>query len=63
MDTSLEITENKDYGWDLYIEGPSTIFGSILNYVVLKFLGEGPSDGGGDMEKAHNWIQSHSDAT
>ncbi|KAL1318852.1 hypothetical protein HN51_071133 [Arachis hypogaea] len=55
--------QNKDGGWGLHIEGPSTMFGSVLNYVVLRLLGEGPNDGGGDMEKARNWIQSHGGAT
>ncbi|QHN81947.1 Cycloartenol synthase [Arachis hypogaea] len=44
----------QDGGWGLHIEGPSTMFGSVLNYVVLRLLGEGPNDGGGDMEKARN---------
>ncbi|RYQ83631.1 hypothetical protein Ahy_B10g102390 [Arachis hypogaea] len=55
--------QNKDGGWDLHIEGPSTMFTSVLNYVVLRLLGEEPNDGGWDMEKACSWIQSHGDAT
>ncbi|RYQ83627.1 hypothetical protein Ahy_B10g102387 [Arachis hypogaea] len=43
--------------------GPSTMFGFILNYVVLRLLSDGPNDGGGDMEKAPNWIQSHGGVT
>ncbi|RYR34817.1 hypothetical protein Ahy_A10g049863 [Arachis hypogaea] len=53
----------RDYGGPLFLMSglvsPSTMFGSVLNYVILRLLSEGPNDGGGDMEKARNWIQSH----
>ncbi|XP_034695780.1 lupeol synthase-like [Vitis riparia] len=37
-----EVTEevNEDGGWGLHIEGPSTMFGTVLNYVTLRLLGE-----------------------
>ncbi|BBG98689.1 hypothetical protein Prudu_008164 [Prunus dulcis] len=38
---------NKDGGWGLHIEGPSTMFGTALNYVTLRLLGEGADDGQG----------------
>jgi len=55
--------QNKDGGWGLHIEGPSTMFGSVLSYVTLRLLGEGPNDGEGDMEKARDWILEHGGAT
>ncbi|XP_027337244.1 cycloartenol synthase-like [Abrus precatorius] len=54
---------NKDGGWGLHIEGPSTMFGSVLCYVALRLLGQGPNDREGEMEKARDWIQGHGGAT
>ncbi|KAB5514832.1 hypothetical protein DKX38_028738 [Salix brachista] len=54
---------NRDGGWGLHIEGPSTMFGSVLNYVTLRLLGEGPNDGDGAMDKGHDWILNHGSAT
>ncbi|KAK7379932.1 hypothetical protein VNO78_32189 [Psophocarpus tetragonolobus] len=55
--------QNKDGGWGLHIEGPSTMFGSVLSYVTLRLLGEGPNDGQGEMERARDWILGHGGAT
>ncbi|KAG5242921.1 cycloartenol synthase family protein [Salix suchowensis] len=55
--------QNRDGGWGLHIEGPSTMFGSVLNYVTLRLLGEGPNDGEGSMEKGRDWILNHGGAT
>ncbi|KAL5178490.1 Cycloartenol synthase [Glycine soja] len=55
--------QNKDGGWGLHIEGPSTMFGSVLSYITLRLLGEGPNDGQGEMEKARDWILGHGGAT
>ncbi|KAL3585599.1 hypothetical protein D5086_012466 [Populus alba] len=55
--------QNRDGGWGLHIEGPSTMFGSVLNYVTLRLLGEGPNDGEGAMEKGRDWILNHGGAT
>ncbi|KAJ6372836.1 hypothetical protein OIU76_027213 [Salix suchowensis] len=55
--------QNRDGGWGLHIEGPSTMFGSVLNYVTLRLLGEGPNDGDGAMDKGHDWILNHGSAT
>ncbi|CAI5991244.1 unnamed protein product, partial [Closterium sp. NIES-64] len=35
--------QNPDGGWGLHIEGHSTMFGSTLNYVSLRILGEHPA--------------------
>jgi Squalene-hopene cyclase N-terminal domain len=39
------------------------MFGSVLTYVTLRLLGEGPTAGDGSMEKARNWILSRGTAT
>ncbi|OMP07288.1 Prenyltransferase/squalene oxidase [Corchorus olitorius] len=54
---------NKDGGWGLHIEGPSTMFGTVLNYVTLRLLGEGTEGGQGAVEKAREWILEHGSAT
>ncbi|CAI0456095.1 unnamed protein product [Linum tenue] len=54
---------NEDGGWGLHIEGPSTMFGSVLTYVTLRLLGEGANDGEGAMEKGRDWILNHGGAT
>ncbi|KAL0012883.1 hypothetical protein SO802_007991 [Lithocarpus litseifolius] len=55
--------QNKDGGWGLHIEGPSTMFGTALNYVTLRLLGEGAEDGLEVMEQARKWILDHGGAT
>ncbi|PPD68906.1 hypothetical protein GOBAR_DD34214 [Gossypium barbadense] len=50
---------NRDGGWGLHIEGPSTMFGTVLNYVSLRLLGEGVEGGEGAIEKAREWILEH----
>ncbi|BBG92658.1 cycloartenol synthase 1 [Prunus dulcis] len=55
--------QNKDGGWGLHIEGPSTMFGSVLTYVTLRLLGEGAKDGQGAMESGRKWILDHGGAT
>lgn len=55
--------QNRDGGWGLHIEGPSTMFGSVLTYVTLRLLGEGANDGNGSMEKGRDWILNHGGAT
>ncbi|KAK4587597.1 hypothetical protein RGQ29_018848 [Quercus rubra] len=55
--------QNKDGGWGLHIEGPSTMFGTALNYVTLRLLGEGAKDGLEAMEQAQKWILDHGGAT
>ncbi|XP_057979064.1 cycloartenol synthase 2 [Malania oleifera] len=55
--------QNKDGGWGLHIEGPSTMFGTVLNYVTLRLLGEEANDGNGAMEDGRTWILEHGGAT
>ncbi|KAM1513985.1 hypothetical protein FF1_025506 [Malus domestica] len=40
-----QVRMNEDGGWGLHTEGPSTMFGTALNYVTLRLLGEGADDG------------------
>lgn len=39
------------------------MFGSVLNYVTLRLLGEGANDGRGAMEIGRSWILEHGGAT
>ncbi|KAK9931416.1 hypothetical protein M0R45_018691 [Rubus argutus] len=48
--------QNKDGGWGLHIEGPSTMFCTALSYVSLRLLGEEMDGGDGAMETARIWI-------
>ncbi|KAF5180000.1 Terpene cyclase/mutase family member [Thalictrum thalictroides] len=48
--------QNEDGGWGLHIEHPSTMFGTALNYIALRLLGE---PRGGLVEKAQIWILDH----
>ncbi|GMN65193.1 hypothetical protein TIFTF001_034264 [Ficus carica] len=49
--------QNEDGGWGLHIEGPSMMMCTVLNYLAMRILGEGP-DGGLDSacSRARKWI-------
>ena len=47
----------------MHIEGPSTMFGTVLNYVTLRLLGQAPDGGDRTMEKGRAWILDHGGAT
>ncbi|KAL3838960.1 hypothetical protein ACJIZ3_023551 [Penstemon smallii] len=53
--------QNVDGRWGLHIEGHSTMFCTVLNYVTLRLLGERMDDG--TMENARTWILHHGGAT
>ncbi|KAI8623683.1 squalene-hopene-cyclase, partial [Xylariaceae sp. FL1651] len=36
-------TRNADGGWGVYLSGPSTVFGTAINYVMLRLLGLEPA--------------------
>ncbi|RZC68736.1 hypothetical protein C5167_032541, partial [Papaver somniferum] len=38
------------------------MFGSCLNYVTMRLIGEGADDGEGAMEKTRKWILDHGGA-
>lgn len=48
--------QNEDGGWGLHIEGPSTMFGTVLSYVTLRLLGEEMDGGDGAMDTGRRWI-------
>ncbi|KAI3443471.1 hypothetical protein Pfo_000136 [Paulownia fortunei] len=55
--------QNEDGGWGLHVEGHSTMFGSVLNYVTLRLLGERPEEGEeGAVSRGRKWILEHGDA-
>ncbi|VAI73560.1 unnamed protein product [Triticum turgidum subsp. durum] len=51
---------NEDGGWGTQVLGPSTMFGSCLNYVTLRLLGEVENDA---LTKGHAWILLRGSAT
>ncbi|XP_048494951.1 lupeol synthase isoform X1 [Beta vulgaris subsp. vulgaris] len=56
--------QNEDGGWGLHIEGHSTMFGSIISYIALRLLGEGPDDGEANaVTRGRQWILDHGGAT
>ncbi|CAN6272288.1 unnamed protein product, partial [Urochloa humidicola] len=52
--------QNEDGGWGTTELGPSSMFGSCLNYVTLRLLGETCTDA---LSKGRAWILSHGSAT
>ncbi|KAK0593114.1 hypothetical protein LWI29_031191 [Acer saccharum] len=56
--------QNEDGGWGLHIEGHSSMFCTVLNYICMRILGEG-ADGGQDnaCARARKWILDHGGAT
>lgn len=46
--------QNMDGGWGLHIEGDSTMFGTVMNYVSLRLLGLSSDDK--KSQKARKWI-------
>ncbi|MBS1683655.1 MAG: terpene cyclase/mutase family protein [Bacteroidetes bacterium] len=53
--------QNDDGGWGLHLEGRSTTFGTVLQYVALRLLGASAQER--EVIKARQWIQSHGGAT
>ncbi len=35
----MRVHQQVDDGWGSHIEGPSTMFGTVLNYVAMRLLG------------------------
>ncbi|KAG0523122.1 hypothetical protein BDA96_07G096800 [Sorghum bicolor] len=52
--------QNEDGGWGKQVLGPSTMFGSCLNYVALRLIGEKPTNAA--LTKGRQWILSHGSA-
>ena len=53
--------QNVDGGWGLHIEGPSSMFGTVMQYVALRLLGLDSQHQAAIKAKA--WIGSHGGAT
>ncbi|KAG8656206.1 lupeol synthase isoform X2 [Manihot esculenta] len=55
--------QNEDGGWGIHIEGESTMFGTVLNYICMRILGE-ERDGGKEnaCERGRRWILDHGGA-
>lgn len=53
--------QNDDGGWGLHLEGKSTMFGTVLQYVALRLLGSRAVDP--ELVRARKWIQGHGGAT
>nr|POE86729.1 beta-amyrin synthase [Quercus suber] len=55
---------NEDGGWGFYIGGHSIMFCTIISYICMRILGEGP-DGGQDnaCTRARKWILDRGGAT
>ncbi|MEO9533378.1 MAG: terpene cyclase/mutase family protein [Crocinitomicaceae bacterium] len=60
MKRNLWNHQNEDGGWGLHIEGHSTMFGTVMQYVTLRILGEELSNP--LMKKAQKWILEHGGA-
>jgi achilleol B synthase len=52
--------QNEDGGWGTTEIGPSTMFGSCMNYVTLRLLGEVCTHDA--LAKGREWILSHGSA-
>uniref|UniRef100_A0A0D9X6A3 Squalene cyclase N-terminal domain-containing protein n=1 Tax=Leersia perrieri TaxID=77586 RepID=A0A0D9X6A3_9ORYZ len=55
--------QNEDGGWGFQIMGPSTMFGSCLNYTTLRLLGETKKNNDDPLARARAWILSNGSAT
>ncbi|GIV34829.1 MAG: squalene-hopene cyclase [Chitinophagales bacterium] len=53
--------QNADGGWGMHLEGPSTMFGTVLQYVALRILGHAPDEP--ELVQARAWIHAHGGAT
>ncbi|XP_047249582.1 lupeol synthase isoform X3 [Capsicum annuum] len=53
--------QNEDGGWGFHIEGHSTMFGTVLNYIALRLLGEEVQEGNA-LAKGRKWILDHAGA-
>ena len=53
--------QNKDAGWGMHIEGESTMFGTVMQYVSLRILGVDKNHE--QLLKARTWIKNNGGAT
>lgn len=52
--------QNEDGGWGMHIEGHSTMFGTVMQYIALRLLGENQNSPA--MKQAKRWIKQHGGA-
>ncbi|XP_058750332.1 mixed-amyrin synthase-like isoform X1 [Vicia villosa] len=56
--------QNEDGGWGLHVEGHSTMFCTVLNYICMRILGEGLNGGKENAcARARKWIHNHGGVT
>lgn len=56
--------KNEDGGWGLHIEGHSVMFCTVLNYICMRILGEGPNGGRENAcARGRQWIYDHGGVT
>ncbi len=53
--------QNKDAGWGMHIEGESTMFGTVMQYVSLRILGVDKNHD--QLVNARAWIKKNGNAT
>lgn len=53
--------QNDDGGWGFHIEGDSTMFGTVMQYVSMRLMGAKKDEP--NMAKARNWIKANGGAT
>lgn len=53
--------QNQDGGWGMHIEGESTMFGAVMQYVALRLLGVDKNHD--QLIKARTWIKDNGGAT
>ncbi|GMP83840.1 hypothetical protein CsSME_00037618 [Camellia sinensis var. sinensis] len=52
--------QNKDGGWGFHIEGHSMMFCTVLSYICMRILGDGPFGGRNNaVERGRKWIHDH----
>ncbi|XP_050873969.1 mixed-amyrin synthase-like isoform X3 [Lathyrus oleraceus] len=56
--------QNEDGGWGLHVEGHSIMFCTVLNYICMRILGEGPNGGKENAcVRGRKWIHDHGGVT
>nr|AHF49822.1 bAS [Maesa lanceolata] len=52
--------QNGDGGWGFHIEGHSIMFCTVLSYICMRILGDGPFGGRNNaVERGRKWIHDH----
>ncbi|KAL6629498.1 hypothetical protein ACP70R_029263 [Stipagrostis hirtigluma subsp. patula] len=55
--------QNEDGGWGTVIRGSSNMYGTCINYITLRLLGEEPNEKNTTLAKGRVWVLSHGGAT